>query len=312
MRISASVASVNDSRLPEVVKSLDDAGVDAYHLDSIDDPGIFEFARSLRALTVKPFDLHLITDSPENYWSLIEESALPQIVLQLENLKKPLFIPSALRGKVGLAMMASTDPRRFSVYRRDAAFLLLMLTTPGKSGGTFSPAHFANIIRYRQRYPDIPLIIDGGVNEEVAAVLHMMGIYQVVSGSFLFSRNTIEEAVNSIKNNLNTRWLVRDVMDVTMEGFTRAKKVYGVHPDCWYISEDGTSTMVTESQEFALLLDAISQLEETGGSAIFTNESTSLPTLFASACRLASPPRYVFAINAQRQITGSLFIQALS
>lgn len=312
MRISASVASVNESRLPEVVTALDYAGVDAYHLDSIDDPGIFEFAKKLRHLTTKPFDLHLITDSPDNYWSLIEESELPQIVLQLENLKKPLFVPSVLKGKVGLAMMASTDPRRFSVYRRDAAFLLLMLTTPGKSGGTFTPAHFANIIRYRQRYPDIPLIIDGGVNEEVAAVLHMMGIYQVVSGSFLFSKNTIAEAVNSIKNNLNTRWLVRDVMDTSLEGFTQAKNRYGVHPDCWYISKDGTSTMVTENQEFASLLETISQLEETHGSAIFTDESTSLPTLYSTACELAAPPRYVFAINQQRQITGSLFIQAHS
>jgi ribulose-phosphate 3-epimerase len=122
MRISASVASVNESRLPEVVTALDYAGVDAYHLDSIDDPGIFEFAKKLRDLTTKPFDLHLITDSPDNYWSLIEESELPQIVLQLENLKKPLFVPSVLKGKVGLAMMASTDPRRFSVYRRRCCF----------------------------------------------------------------------------------------------------------------------------------------------------------------------------------------------
>lgn len=309
MRISASVAAVEDSRLPQVVNALDEAGVDAYHLDSIDDASIFEFSRKLRTLTSKPFDLHLITDKPENYWSMLEESGLPQIVLQLENLKKPLFIPESLKGKVGLAMMASTDPRRFSVYQREAAFLLLMLTTPGKSGGKFSPAHFANIIRYRQRYPDVPLIIDGGVNAEVAAVLHMMGIYQVVSGSFLFSRPSIREAVEAIHHNLKTSWAVKDVMDARLDGFTELQRVFGVQPECWYISQTGKAESIHQSSAFAPLLEQISRYHETAGSAIFTDESTPLTVLFESASTLVNPPRYVFALNDNQHISGSLFIQ---
>jgi ribulose-phosphate 3-epimerase len=309
MRISASVAAVEDSRLPLVVSALDEAGVDAYHLDSIDDASIFDFSRKLRTLTQKPFDLHLITDKPENYWSMLEESQLPQIVLQLENLKKPLFIPESLKGKVGLAMMASTDPRRFSVYRRDAAFLLLMLTTPGKSGGKFNPTHFANIIRYRQRYPEIPLIIDGGVNEEVAAVLHMMGIYQVVSGSFLFSRPSIREAVEAIHHNLKTAWAVKDVMDTHLDGFTQLQQVFGVQPECWYIGRSGKAEQINLNSTFAPLLEQISQFEETAGSAIFTDELTPLTVLFESASNLTNAPRYVFALNDNQRISGSLFIQ---
>ena len=66
MRISASVSTVPHTSLNTTVALLDQSDVDSYHLDSIEDPGIFQFAESLRKITEKPFDLHLITSQTEN------------------------------------------------------------------------------------------------------------------------------------------------------------------------------------------------------------------------------------------------------
>lgn len=309
MRITASVASVQPDSLPGIVKQLDQAGVDAYHLDSIESDEIFRFATHLRQFTVKPFDLHLITSSPEKYWELIQQSGIPEIHLQLENLSKPLFIPSNLKGKVGLAVLASTNPKLFSVYRKEAASILVMLTTPGKSGGKFKPEHFANIIRYREMYPEIPMTVDGGVNHEVASVLRLMGIRTIVSGSYLFSNETIQQSVDLLHLHEETNWTIHDVMAHGTEIFSVSPKSFGVNAQSWFINSLGQVNEISRLAEWQANLEQISTFAELGGDALFVDQFLKLSTLKHSISSMNRVPRYVFAVNEHLKITGSFFIQ---
>lgn len=309
MRVTASVASVNPSQLADVVSQLDQAGVDAYHLDSIESREIFAFATHLRSLTLKPFDLHLITQNPEEFWEDIRLSGISEVHLQLENLHKPLFIPEDLQGKIGLAVLASTPPKLFSVYRKQAASILLMLTTPGKSGGKFTPAHFANIIRYREMYPEIPMTVDGGVNHEVASVLSLMGIRTIVSGSFLFSRDSIQEAVDLLHHHQSCNWSILDVMAKGTEIFTSSTRSFGVFARSWWINAEGKVEEITENLQWIENLEKISNFQEVGGEALFVDQSLSINLLRQTLPQLNPVPRYVFAVDANRSITGSFFIQ---
>jgi hypothetical protein len=156
-------------------------------------------------------DLHLITSDPVKYWDEIRESGIEAIVIQLEALHSTLIIPDDMRGKVGLAILATSSPELFKPYEKVASSLLIMTTTPGYSGGKFQKEQFANIMRFRFMYPKVPLIVDGGVTAEISSVLTFMGIPQVVSGSYLFSAETVFETVSKLRDKPIVKWTVSDI-----------------------------------------------------------------------------------------------------
>lgn len=211
MRISASISSLQKRQIPDTVSMLDQAGVNFYHLDSVENREIFDFAKSLGELTQTPMDLHLITSDPVKYWDEIRESGIEAIVIQLEALHSTLIIPDDMRGKVGLAILATSSPELFKPYEKVASSLLIMTTTPGYSGGKFQKEQFANIMRFRFMYPKVPLIVDGGVTAEISSVLTFMGIPQVVSGSYLFSAETVFETVSKLRDKPIIHWKVSDI-----------------------------------------------------------------------------------------------------
>jgi ribulose-phosphate 3-epimerase len=309
MRISASVASVSSDILSDCIRQLDAAGVDFFHLDSIEDSSIFGYAKELRQHTETPFDLHLITESPAKFWDDIRNSGINRIHFQIENLQKPLFVPIDLQGKVGIAIHADTNPERFAVYQNDAASALLMLTTPGISGGTFKPEHFASIIRFRELYPDTPLTIDGGVNHEVAAVLRLMGIDTIVSGSYLFKGNSIAESVSSLKAHDGIPWQLKDVMVPGTELFHDETRDFGVLPRSWYVTKQATLEEVTQHPAWEKQCAQVMRFRESAGMGIFAHESTPLSELRSAVQAHSFLPRYVFAINSEGAISGSFFIE---
>ena len=197
MRISASISSLQKRQIPDTVSMLDQAGVNFYHLDSVENREIFDFAKSL--------------GDPVKYWEEIRESGIEAIVIQLEALHSTLIIPDDMRGKVGLAILATSSPELFKPYEKVASSLLIMTTTPGYSGGKFQKEQFANIMRFRFMYPKVPLIVDGGVPAEISSVLTFMGIPQVVSGSYLFSAETVFETVSKLRDKPIMHWKVSDI-----------------------------------------------------------------------------------------------------
>jgi pentose-5-phosphate-3-epimerase len=191
---------------------MEKAGVDAWHLDSIESREAFDLADFLRKISGKPRDLHLITSDPVKYWNEIRRTGIEATTIQLEQLHSPLFIPRDLIGKVGIALLANTPPEAFQPYRKQAAWLLIMTTTPGYSGGTFQSSHFEKIVRFKLAYPGMPIYVDGGVIPEIAAVLKMIGVVQVVSGSYLLSGSGVADRVQSLKEAGIEEGQVKEIM----------------------------------------------------------------------------------------------------
>jgi len=309
MRISASVSSIPHQELGNTVKQLDVAGIDAYHLDSVESTEIFSFSTLLRDLTTKPHDLHLITSDPDKYWDQIRKSGIEAITLQLENLHSPLFIPDDLKGKVGLAVLASTSLSSFAVYRKNVSWLLIMMTTPGYSGGKFDPQLFANIIRYREAYPEIPVYIDGGVTHEVAFVLRMIGIEQIVSGSYLFSGTGISDSVEKLKSYPDCPWNVKDIMAKGTDFFTVPRQSFGVIAQTYFIDSHGSVIDISRDRQWIEALEQITAFSEVNGKALFVHEDLSLKQLNEILPELDFSAKYFFAVDDQHKVTGSLFFQ---
>ncbi len=303
MRISASISSIQQRQIPSTVNQLDEAGVNFYHLDSVENREIFTFAKMLGGLTKTPMDLHLITSDPVKYWDEIRNSGIISTVIQLESLHSTLFVPVDLRGKVGLAILSSSSPELFRPYEKVASCLLIMTTTPGYSGGKFQKEQFANIIRFRILYPRTPLIVDGGVNADVASVLQLLGIEQVVSGSYLFSGESIHETVNNLReepikdqrlvdillaepeilSNLDLR-LPEMIHFINEQGVISKRLI----PDSW-LSSIGAKTVAMHFSPFPV---------------IWADERLSLNTLNTILPSLSEQPHIVITINEAEEVSG--------
>jgi ribulose-phosphate 3-epimerase len=221
MKISASIYSTNEP-LDEVIRNLDAHRIDLFHVDCNDDVRVFDDIRRIREISETPVDLHIITDDPEKYFPLLEQTPVEFVTFQHENLKAPLHIPASVRNarppkaqhtRFGLAITAASEIDVFDAVKDDFDFILMMATIPGKSGGAFNKEIFRKIRAFRKRHPAKRIHVDGGVNGEVSFILRNMGVSASVSGSFLFKAPSVGIALLMLKTFENeSHFQVKDFM----------------------------------------------------------------------------------------------------
>lgn len=213
MKISASIYSQKDIPLEQVVKDLDNHRIDYFHIDCDENFSVFDDIKTIRKFSQTPIDLHIITKNPKPFWPLIIENKIEWVTFQLETLENKLEIPAGNVSKIGIAITSDTDVSAFDEYATQADFILIMATTPGKSGGTFNTNNFRKIREFKLKYPAKRIHVDGGVNGEVSFILRNMGVDASVSGSYLFNAENIGFALLNLKNfETESHFHVKDFM----------------------------------------------------------------------------------------------------
>lgn len=212
VKISASIYSQREKPLAEIVGQLSGHGVDMLHIDCRDTPATFDDIRTIRTLTDTPIDLHIIASDPQKYFDRIKELHIEYVSLQYEDMGAVIPVPPLPGTKFGLAIKSETS---LDILKEANGYnyMMLMCTTPGMSGGTFQKENFSRIIEIKQRYPHLKIQVDGGVNDEVAYILRLLGVDSIVSGSFLLNHYTIGSGMLSFyKKPAGGDFLVRDFM----------------------------------------------------------------------------------------------------
>lgn len=190
MKISASIYSSKEKGLEQLVRELDAHNIDLLHVDCADDERVFEDITTIRRISQTPIDLHLITSSPEKYFAQIEKLGIEYVSFQYENLKALPKLPAGSKTKFGLSIVSSTSLEAFP-SNEGYTFMVIMCTTPGKSGGAFHRDNFQKIIECKYRFPEIRMHVDGGVNEYVAYILRLLGVHAIVSGNYLVNHESL-------------------------------------------------------------------------------------------------------------------------
>ena len=212
MKISASIYAQREKPLSEIVALLDGHGVDMLHIDCKDTPATFEDIATIKALTQTPIDLHIIAAEPEKYYKEIERLGIEYVSLQYEDMENLVVPPKIGNTKFGLAIKTDT-PIDILEKAKGYDYVMLMCTTPGMSGGSFQRENFQRIIAIKNRFPHLHIQIDGGVNDEVAYILRLIGVQSAVSGSFLMNHYTIGSGMLSLyKEPAKGDYLVADYM----------------------------------------------------------------------------------------------------
>lgn len=211
--LAPSLLSANFACLEKDVEMLNESQADWLHLDIMDGvfvPNIsfgFPVIKSIRKLTNKILDVHLMIIHPEQYFSACKEAGADIVSFHIENcnhVHRNIYAIKDLGMKAGIVLNPHTPVSLLENIIKDIDMVLLMSVNPGFGGQSFIPQTLEKIIQLKaliQKTASAALIqVDGGVNMENAASIVRAGADVLVAGSSVFNTENPSEAIKILKN----------------------------------------------------------------------------------------------------------------
>jgi ribulose-phosphate 3-epimerase len=107
--------------------------------------------------------------------------------------------------KIGLSLNPETPIKILEPYTNQFDFIQLLSVAPGKQGQIFNPKLLEKIVQTKQKYPNIPLQVDGGINKDNLQTILQAGADNVVIGSAIFSASLPTEALMNLER-IENKW----------------------------------------------------------------------------------------------------------
>lgn len=187
---------------------LERAGVTRVHLDICD--GEFAPAHTIsgyeelcRLATSLKFDIHLMIQHPErlvDHWWQCDRA--DRFIYHVESTDAfgTLAEHSASHGHQVFAALNPDSPvEKLEAVHDHCDGVQFMTVHPGMQGQPFLDDVVPKIIRYRNRFPDMPIMVDGGITPETAPRCVAAGASLLVSGSYVMMNGGVESALEKLK-----------------------------------------------------------------------------------------------------------------
>lgn len=191
------------------IQRLEAAGIRAFHLDVMDGHFVPNFTygmpivSAVRKLTQLPIDVHLMMSNPGDYLEQFVEAGADCLTIHAEISADKAALLERIQGlgvAAGIAINPRTSLEAVEPLLDQCDLLLIMSVDAGFGGQAFNPVALEKLKSVQEKYPELLLEVDGGVNKKTIADCVHSGAQLLVVGSAIFGQEDYRLAVQQLSD----------------------------------------------------------------------------------------------------------------
>lgn len=213
IKISPSILSCDYSKMGEEFERMKECGADWLHIDVMDGhfvPNITlgaPIVKCMRKCSDLVFDVHLMISDPKKYIPDFVKAGSDVITFHIESdspVEETIDLIRELGCKAALSVKPGTPVEEVFPFLEKLSMVLVMTVEPGFGGQSFMPDMMEKVKALRaeidKRGLETEIQVDGGINEENAALAVESGATVLVAGSAIFGSKDPKKTIASLRN----------------------------------------------------------------------------------------------------------------
>jgi ribulose-phosphate 3-epimerase len=148
-------------------------------------------------------EIHLMANNPESIIEPWLRAKINRLIFHLESAANVEVISDMAKAhniEPMLAITPTTSAQHMLPYLNSFSFCQILAVNPGLSGQDFQMESLEKIKIIKEKFPQIIVEVDGGINDKTSKLCRSAGADQIVASSFIFEN---EDPIKAYKS-LNT------------------------------------------------------------------------------------------------------------